>query len=118
MHDTLRPYPIGPGLGVEKGIVSYPLSAAQREIWFAQQIDPSSPAYNIGEYLEIEGSLDVALFERALRQVVAETGALHVDIIEHADGPRQVIRDASRMVDAASVDVSAEADPAAPPNPG
>ncbi|MGA8614681.1 MAG: amino acid adenylation domain-containing protein, partial [Xanthobacteraceae bacterium] len=109
MHDTLRPPPIGSGLGVEKGDVSYPLSAAQREIWFAQQIDPSSPAYNIGEYIEIKGSLDVVLFAQALRQVVAETGALHVDIVEDADGPRQVIRDTTEW-SLPIIDMSAEAD--------
>jgi len=67
------------------------LSTAQLGIWFAQQLNPSSPAYNIGEYLEIHGPLDAVLFERALRQVVAETEALRVQIIEHAGEPRQVI---------------------------
>src|SRR6516225_11347460 len=67
------------------------LSTAQLGIWFAQQLHPSSPAYNIGEYLEIHGPVDAVLFERALRQVVAETEALRVQIIEHAGEPRQVI---------------------------
>jgi len=55
-----------------------PLSDAQLGIWFAQAIDPSSPAYNLSEYLEIGGSVDATLFEMALRQVVADTQALHV----------------------------------------
>ena len=67
------------------------LSTAQLGIWFAQQLNPSSPAYNIGEYLEIHGPVDAVSFERALRQVVAETEALRVQIIEHAGDPRQVI---------------------------
>ena len=58
----------------------------------------------------IEGPLDVVLFERALRQVVAETGALHVDFIEHAGGPRQVVRDATEW-SMRIVDVSAETNP-------
>ena len=33
-----------------------PMSAAQLGIWFAQRLDPLSAAYNIGEYLEIDGS--------------------------------------------------------------
>src|SRR6516225_1071998 len=67
------------------------LSTAQLGIWFAQQLNPSSPAYNIGEYLEIHGPVDAVLFERAIRQVVAETEALRVQIMEHAGDPRQVI---------------------------
>ena len=68
-----------------------PLSAAQLGIWFAQEIDPLNPVFNVGEYVEIRGALDPFLLERALRQVVAETEALRVQFIEHADGPRQVV---------------------------
>ncbi|HET7255904.1 MAG TPA: condensation domain-containing protein, partial [Xanthobacteraceae bacterium] len=68
-----------------------PLSDAQLGIWFAQAIDPSSPAYNLAEYLEIGGYVDATLFEMALRQVVAETQALHVRFVRHADIPGQVI---------------------------
>ena len=68
-----------------------PLSAAQLGIWFAQQINSSACAYNIGEYIEIDGSIDSILFERALRQVVFETEALRVQIAEQAGEPRQVV---------------------------
>src|ERR1700674_42012 len=86
-----------------------PLSAAQLGIWFAQQIDPLNPAYNVGEYVEIRGSLDPILFEQALRQVVAETEALRVQIIEHAEGPRQVVG-SSPAWPMSIIDVSAEID--------
>src|SRR5262245_8812228 len=85
------------------------LSAAQLGIWFAQQLNPSSPAYNIGEYIEIHGSVDPVLFERALRQVVAETDALRVQIIEHAGDPRQLIGPPSSW-SMPIIDVSAEPD--------
>src|SRR3954452_22205559 len=68
-----------------------PLSDAQLGIWFAQTIDPSSPAYNLAEYLEIAGPIDATLFEAALRQVVSETEALRVRFVSGADGPRQII---------------------------
>src|SRR5262245_9578742 len=71
--------------------IGLPLSSAQLGIWFAQQLNPSSAAYNIGEYVEIHGALVPALFERALRQVVAESETLRVRIIEHEGHPRQVV---------------------------
>ena len=40
----------------------YQLTSGQLAIWFAQNIDPKSPAYNIGEYYEITGAIDAALF--------------------------------------------------------
>ncbi|MFJ4801314.1 amino acid adenylation domain-containing protein [Streptomyces murinus] len=55
-----------------------PLLAAQEGIWAGQQLDTDSPAYNTAEYLCVAGPLDTALFEQALRHVVAETEALNV----------------------------------------
>ncbi|MFI0819508.1 non-ribosomal peptide synthase/polyketide synthase [Streptomyces sp. NPDC021098] len=69
---------------------SWPLSVAQRGIWFAQRLDPTSPAYNTAEYLEITGPLEVASLEDALRRAVAETDTLNVGFTEDDDGPRQV----------------------------
>jgi hypothetical protein len=74
-HGSSDPLESGPGL---------PLSSPQLGIWFAQKINPSSPAYNIGEYIEIDGAIDPKLFEQALRQVVSETEALRLQIAEHA----------------------------------
>jgi len=67
------------------------LSDAQLGIWFAQSIDLSNPAYNIAEYLDIDGFIDAALFELALRQVVGETEALCVRFVHDIDGPRQTV---------------------------
>ena len=67
------------------------LTDAQLGIWFAQSVSPSSPAFNLAEYLEIAGPIDAPLFELALRKVVAETEALCVRFANGADGPRQVI---------------------------
>ncbi|WP_143064550.1 non-ribosomal peptide synthetase, partial [Streptomyces colonosanans] len=70
-----------------------PLTAAQREIWLAEQASNGViPAYRIGEYLEIHGPVDGAVFEAALHQVVDEIDALHVRFAEDADGPTQVLR--------------------------
>ncbi|WP_026187606.1 hypothetical protein [Ensifer sp. BR816] len=46
------------------------LTAAQAEIWLAEQLTPGTAQYDIAEYLEIDGPVDAVLFERALRQVV------------------------------------------------
>jgi nonribosomal peptide synthetase DhbF len=86
-----------------------PLSSAQLGIWFAQQITPSSPAYNVGEFIEILGSVDPVVFEQALRQVVSEAETLRVKIVEYADGPRQVINDPPAW-SMPIMDVSAEDD--------
>ncbi|QKS48799.1 amino acid adenylation domain-containing protein (plasmid) [Paenibacillus cellulosilyticus] len=70
-----------------------PLSGAQSGIWFAQQLDPDSWAYNTGECIEIHGTLDCALFERALHQTMLEAEALRVKFGEDEHGPWQQIQD-------------------------
>ncbi len=88
------------------------LSDAQLGIWFAQSLAPSSPAFNLAEYLEISGPIDATLFEAALRQVVNETEALRVRFVTHADGPRQIIGPAPDW-SMSFIDVSAATDPRA-----
>ncbi|OWA00800.1 non-ribosomal peptide synthetase [Streptomyces sp. CS113] len=69
-----------------------PLTAAQSGMWFAQALDPLSPAQNTAECLEIDGPLDPELFADALGRVVAEAEALRVVRVEDtAEGPRQYV---------------------------
>ncbi|MEV6096238.1 condensation domain-containing protein, partial [Nocardia sp. NPDC051981] len=70
-----------------------PLTAAQYEIWMATQLDPNSPKYHVGEYLEIEGLLDPKLAERAARQVVSEAEALRARFVEFGDTVLQYVDD-------------------------
>ncbi len=92
------------------GNTGFPLSTPQLGIWFAQRLNPSSAAYNIGEYIEIRGRIIPALFERALRQVVTESEALRVRITEHDGQPTQVV-DSTFAWPLPTIDLSSESDP-------
>ena len=86
------------------------LSSAQLGIWFAQKLNPTSSAYNIGEYVEIGGPLVLPLFERALRQVVGEAQSLRLHFSEQAGEPVQHIGEQTAWP-LPIVDVSGESDP-------
>ena len=60
------------------GNYQWELTAGQLAVWNHQRLHPESPIYNIGEYLEIEGDLDLEIFESALRRVVGEVDAFHL----------------------------------------
>jgi amino acid adenylation domain-containing protein len=90
----------------------FSLSAPQSEIWLTHKINPSSAAYNFGEYVEIDGPVNPQLFEQALRQVVSETEALRLQFIEHRGEPRQVVAAACAW-SMPILDLSAEPDPRA-----
>ena len=47
-----------------------PLSFAQQRLWFAQQWDPESAAYNRPTALRLQGDLDVPSLERGLGEIV------------------------------------------------
>ncbi|WP_407555998.1 amino acid adenylation domain-containing protein [Streptomyces sp. Pv4-95] len=62
-------------------------------MWYAQALDPLSPAQNTAECLEIDGPIAPDLFAQALRVVTTEADALRVRIEDTPDGPRQHILD-------------------------
>lgn len=81
----------GPGPAGASGVL--PLTAAQSGMWYAQSLDPLSPAQNTAECLEIEGPLDPELFAGALRRVTSEADALRVRVEDSPEGPRQRVLD-------------------------
>ncbi len=93
------------------GGIALSVSAAQREIWFAeQQLNTVNRVYKLGEYVEIHGPVDPVLFEAALQQVVGEIDALHVRFVEGRQGPQQIFEPLSDWV-MPFLDVSQESDP-------
>ncbi|MEC1753082.1 non-ribosomal peptide synthetase [Bacillus mojavensis] len=90
--------------------LQYSLTGAQSGIWFAQQLDPDNPIYNTAEYIEINGPIDISLFEKALRHVIKEAESLHVRFGEDMDGPWQMMNP-SPDVQLHVIDVSSEPNP-------
>ena len=49
---------------------SAPLSFAQQRLWFLNQLEPESSAYNEAKALQLEGTLDVDALKQALNAIV------------------------------------------------
>lgn len=47
-----------------------PLSFAQERIWFLDQLEPGTAAYNLCEVVRFRGALDVSALRRSLREIV------------------------------------------------
>ncbi|AZQ32225.1 amino acid adenylation domain-containing protein [Streptomyces cyaneochromogenes] len=62
-----------------------PVAAAQLGIWVAQQLQPDSPLYNCGAYVEIDGPVDTSILQEAVRRAVDETEALRSYFVEETD---------------------------------
>ncbi|MGH3734502.1 MAG: condensation domain-containing protein, partial [Micromonosporaceae bacterium] len=86
------------------------LMAGQQGMWDSQQIAPESTAFNVSQYVEIEGDLDVDLLVTALRLALEEAEAYRLRF-QIVDGrPRQhlgELDDATIRV----IDLGGEPDP-------
>jgi natural product biosynthesis luciferase-like monooxygenase protein/amino acid adenylation domain-containing protein/FkbM family methyltransferase len=74
-----------------------PLSFAQQRLWFVQQLDPASVAYNMVSATRLEGRLDAGALQRALDTVVARHDALRTVIATRGGEPVQEVSEAMRI---------------------
>ncbi len=69
-----------------------PLSFAQQRLWFLEQLDPGSASYNMPFAMIIKGTLDVAILERSLNEVVRRHEILRTTF-QAVDGrPLQIVQ--------------------------
>ncbi|WP_034648157.1 non-ribosomal peptide synthetase [Cellulomonas sp. HZM] len=86
-----------------------PLTAAQRGVFFAHQLDPTNPCCTTAEVAELDGRPDAARLAAALGAAYAEHEQLRVDLRITADGPQQRVR-AAAPVPVAVVEARCEQD--------
>ncbi|HKR62913.1 MAG TPA: condensation domain-containing protein, partial [Thermoanaerobaculia bacterium] len=89
----------------------FPLTSAQRGVWFDQLLHPEEPLYNMGGYLRIDGAIDEVVFEASLRTLVDRHDALRIVLRNTGDDvPQQeFLHDVD--FDLPWLDLSAEEDP-------
>ncbi len=94
-----------------QGSGPWPASTDQTALWFIQQLEPTTSAYNIGNGFRVKGNLDVVLFEKCLN-IVAQRHQILRTIFKTIDGkPFQFVTD--MRLSAPVIDVRREPDPEA-----
>ena len=83
-----------------------PLSFAQQRLWFLNQLEPESPAYNESNAFRLSGTLNRDAFKMALNQVVLRHEILRTTIVTVDGSPCQVIA-SNRDVDLPVIDLQA-----------
>ena len=97
---------------VQRERARIPLAPGQRRLWFLQQLDPKSVAYNMPMSIRIEGKLDVPALEAALNEVLCRQDALRATFPVENGEPVQRIAPHSNLA-FPTVDVSGDPDPEA-----
>ncbi|WP_236143257.1 non-ribosomal peptide synthetase [Nostoc sp. CMAA1605] len=72
-----------------------PLSFAQQRLWFLDQLQPHSNAYNLVYNFEIQGLLNIPALERSIAEIIERHDILRTNF-QMVDGePTQIIRDSN-----------------------
>ena len=75
--------------------VPLPLSFAQSRLWFLDQFDPGSAAYNVPTAMRLSGPFDVAALEKAIGEILRRHEVLRTSFTVVDDEPAQVIAPAA-----------------------
>ncbi|MDF0734272.1 non-ribosomal peptide synthetase [Pseudomonas entomophila] len=70
-----------------------PLSYSQQRMWFLWQMEPDSPAYNVGGMARLKGVLHVDAFERALQALIVRHETLRTTFPSIGGVPYQCVAD-------------------------
>ncbi len=68
-----------------------PVSFAQQRLWFIDQLQPGSPAYNMPVFVRMDGLLDVAALQRSFDELVHRHEALRTSFTQQEGQPFQLI---------------------------
>ncbi|HEU4837373.1 MAG TPA: amino acid adenylation domain-containing protein, partial [Pyrinomonadaceae bacterium] len=68
-----------------------PLSFAQQRLWFIDQLEPESAAYNIPATVRLRGALNVEALQRSFEEIVRRHEVLRTTFVTEAGESQQVI---------------------------
>jgi amino acid adenylation domain-containing protein len=78
--------------------VELPLSFAQQRLWFLHHLSPDSRSYNVLVSLRLNGSLNIAVLEQSLNELVRRHEVLRTTFPTVEGKPVQLIADPSSLI--------------------
>ena len=79
-------------VGEKTGTQLFPLSYSQWRLWYLDQFEPGSPAYNLSAVYRLKGDLRVDVMERALNEIVRRQGSLRTSFPVVDSEPVQLVK--------------------------
>ena len=75
-----------------------PISFSQQRLWFLDQLEPGSTAYNMPFPMRVRGKLDIEALQRSVDALVGRHEALRTTFASESGKPVQVIRPEARVL--------------------
>ncbi|HED34639.1 MAG TPA: amino acid adenylation domain-containing protein [Gammaproteobacteria bacterium] len=69
----------------------FPTTYPQKQIWFINQLNQDSPAYNIPFAYDVKGNLDMPALQRAINEMIHRHETFRTIFLNSDDGPVQVV---------------------------
>ena len=96
-HRTTPSQPSGVPGDVTDDVFVFPASFAQQRLWFLDQWEPGSAAYNVPIAMRLTGPLDLDAFERSLNAIVSRHEVLRTTFGMKDGQPIQLVAPDSRL---------------------
>ncbi|HEY0603974.1 MAG TPA: amino acid adenylation domain-containing protein [Herpetosiphonaceae bacterium] len=74
-----------------------PLSFSQQRLWFLEQLDPGTAAYNLPQAVRLQGRLDVDVLRRSLNEIVRRHESLRTTFAASEGEPHAVVAPALEL---------------------
>src|SRR5437763_1593972 len=76
---------------------AFPVSFAQQRLWFFDQLDPGTPAYNLPRAIRIAGPLNARALAQTLQTIVDRHESLRTTFVSEEGEPRQIVKSELRV---------------------
>jgi amino acid adenylation domain-containing protein len=70
---------------------AFPVSFAQQRLWFFDQLEPGTPAYNLPRAIRIAGPLNTRALAQTLQTIVDRHESLRTTFVSEEGEPRQIV---------------------------
>jgi amino acid adenylation domain-containing protein len=101
------------GKAVKKDVIvkrqnqaDYPMSDAQKRLWFLNQLDPESAFYSIPSALRLKGSLNIPVLEKSINEIIKRHEVLRASFHIDDKGEAQQIIAGELIVPLNQIDIS------------
>jgi hypothetical protein len=75
----------------------FPVSFAQQQLWFLEQLEPGTPFYTLPLALKLRGNLNLAILERSLNELIQRHETLRTSLQVIDGKPVQVITPSAKI---------------------